>query len=555
MLLLQLLLSCTLGAQSNLPVWPDDFAWSSSGRLSGYDCIRVNEPAAMRKNLPKTAPNGNTKLANSWRGTWWDNYFCWKLGTKNPGIKWSSSGKISGMRCTQITEPAEGRSWTDNYLCVPHSSPLQFSWTSSGITRGKACIKWRERADGDGWDDNFLCAPKVGKLRDPVFPSDFKWSSKAIPPGYDCERIHEAKGGKTWRDNYFCWKHETKDPGIKWSSSGKISGMRCTKITEPKSKGWKDNYLCVPKSSSLYFSWTSRGPPTRVVGQARGKTCIQWRETADGDGWDDNYLCTLEAVNLPDPVFPGDFKWKSSYHPSGYDCVKIYEPNSHSKWRRDSQWRRNYFCWRHGTKNPGIQWSNAGKISGMRCTQITEPAQRSWKDNYLCVPHSSSLRFSWTSSGKIRGKTCMKWLVGSKSGVWADNFLCTKRVGKLRDPVFPSDFKWSTRGIPSGYDCEMINEPKGSRSWRKKNYFCWKKETKDPGIQWSSSGKIKGMRCTRITEPAESRSWTDNYLCVPRSSSLRFSWTSSGKTKGRTCINWRVGSKRGKWSDNYLCLK
>jgi len=496
------------------PVFPTDFKWSSTGIPSGYDCEKIEE---------KSDPH-----------TWNDNYFCWKTGTKYLGIRWSSSGKIHGKRCTQVIEPSDPHTWSDNYLCLSHSAGLRFYWSYGGPLRGKTCLRWNEDSDPHGWRDNFLCSNQGGNLRNPVFPNDFKWSSTGVPLGYDCERILESY--HSWDDNYLCWRHGTKNPGIRWSSSGPVRGMRCTQINEPSGgSNWNDNYLCIPNSSPLRFYWSFNGHP-------RGKNCLRWIENSSNN-WHDNYLCTNKD-NLPNPVFPTDFKWSSAGVPTGYDCEKISEV---------AGWDDNYFCWKHGTKYPGIRWSNAGPIRGMRCIKINEPSEpHSWDDNYLCVPYSSSLRFSWSCDGQLRGKTCLKWYEDADPHGWHDNFLCSNQAPNLRDPVFPNDFKWSSAGVPVGYDCERILEESDPHSWQD-NYFCWKQETKYPGIKWSMIGPIGGMRCVQVNEPSDPHTWSDNYLCVPNSSKLRFIWSFRGRKHGHDCIQWQESSDPHTWSDNYIC--
>merc|ERR1719254_485590 len=66
-------------------------------------------------------------------------------------------------------------------------------------------------------------------------------------------------------------------------------------------------------------------------------------------------------------------------------------------------------------------------------------------------------------------------------------------------PTWPNDFRFSSAGIPHGYDCIQIWEISQSTSWQD-NYFCWKKGKKNPGLRWSSAGPINGMRCTRTYE-------------------------------------------------------
>ena len=74
-----------------------------------------------------------------------------------------------------------------------------------------------------------------------------------------------------------------------------------------------------------------------------------------------------------------------------------------------------------------MRWSYAGPIRGMRCTQIKEPAgPRTWRDNYLCVPRRSPLRFKWSSAGKIRGMACIQWREPADPHTWNDNYLCGK---------------------------------------------------------------------------------------------------------------------------------
>jgi len=125
-----------------------------------------------------------------------------------------------------------------------------------------------------------------------------------------------------------------------------------------------------------------------------------------------------------------------------------------------------------------------------------------------------------------------------------------------RNPVFPDDFKFSAKGKPSGYNCQRITTKKNfgviySR-WTD-NYFCWKRETKNPGITFHRL-PVSGKRCVKIVEPSRrklNRNFKNRYLCVPRNSYLHLSWTSTGQTKGRQCIRWY--EKFHSWGDNYLC--
>merc|ERR550539_576212 len=118
-------------------VWPDDYSFVNDGvKPTGYDCIQLRE-------------NGSG---------WHNNYLCWRRTNEDPGIRWSSAGRISNMRCTQITEPDDPDTWDDNFLCVPNDSKLHFSWTHNGQTAGKKCLDWDDSAeDPHTWGDNYLC--------------------------------------------------------------------------------------------------------------------------------------------------------------------------------------------------------------------------------------------------------------------------------------------------------------------------------------------------------------------------------------------------------------
>ena len=74
-------------------------------------------------------------------------------------MRWSFSGPIPGMRCTQVNEPSEPpqHTWRDNFLCVPPQSPLDFSFSPAGPIPGRHCLRMNEPSDPHTWADNFLC--------------------------------------------------------------------------------------------------------------------------------------------------------------------------------------------------------------------------------------------------------------------------------------------------------------------------------------------------------------------------------------------------------------
>jgi len=90
------------------------------------------------------------------------------------------------------------------------------------------------------------------------------------------------------------------------------------------------------------------------------------------------------------------------------------------------------------------------------------------------------------------------------------------------------------------------------------------------GFQWTEVGGstgISGMTCTQVNEPGEpvAHTWSDNFLCVPSSSSVKLGWTwadgggapeAAIQTGQPNCINLdppNLGSDAWAWTDNYLC--
>jgi len=396
-----------------LASWPEDFEWSSTGEVLDT-CIKVKE--------------GAEPLWFTWR----DNYLCWK-GDEDLGFKWSSSGRLDGMRCTPILEPADPHTWFDNYLCVEYDSPYHFSWSYAGKIQGKSCISWNEPSEKAYWEDNYLCAPETNSagFPDPEFPTHFKWSNQGEPNGYNCISIDEpGKGAYRWDDNHFCWERGTKNPEIEWSNNGMIFGKRCTRILETdKYKTYYDNFLCVPRSSPLHFLWSHSGIPEDTT------SYIQWNEPASNN-WHDNYLY-IGNPGYEDPVFPDDFKLSHNGVPKGYHCIAIW----HRLWDKDNKGQTDsHFCWRHEKKDPEIEWSINGYIDGMRCVNLYEPHHHSLSQRlYLCVPESSPLRFDWSYDGKLKDANCMNWRVTYKySKAWSDNYLCEDKCTMHRMEVLDS---------------------------------------------------------------------------------------------------------------------
>jgi hypothetical protein len=113
------------------------------------------------------------------------------------------------------------------------------------------------------------------------------WSCAGAVPGQACVAIAEPSDPNNWHDNYLC---APADLGLRFSFAGRISGLRCTNITEasePGSHTWSDNYLCTPRASRTSYRWSSTGPTG-----GRSRQCVQFLEPSDPDTWQDNFLCT-----------------------------------------------------------------------------------------------------------------------------------------------------------------------------------------------------------------------------------------------------------------------
>ncbi|XP_063693348.1 uncharacterized protein LOC134825137 [Bolinopsis microptera] len=544
-----------------LPSWPEDFKWSNAGVPDGYTCMRVLEFAEPKDH------------------TWEDNFFCWKNGLADPGLRWSMAGEIAGQKCVQITEAADPDTWTDNYICLPLDTPYNFKWSSAGPLEGLKCIQWLEPADPDTWNDNYLChekleGPDVTAFL-PSWPDEFKWSNAGVPDGYTCMRVLEFAEPKdhTWEDNFFCWKNGLADPGLRWSMAGEIEGQKCVQITEAADPDtWTDNYICLPLDTPYDLKWSSAGP-------LEGLECIQWLEPADPDTWDDNYLChswwhqdpSLKTVNgawthfgkwsecsascgtgtqsrkrscenpsplhggagcegdeeetqacntKPCPVrlpsWPEDFKWSSAGVPDGYTCMRVLEFAE----PKEHTWEDNFFCWKNGLADPGLRWSMAGEIAGQKCVQITEAADpHTWTDNYICLPLKSPYDLKWSSAGPIEGLECIQWLETSDPDTWDDNYLChgTFEGPEIVNhlPDWPEDFKWSNAGVPDGYTC---------------------------------------MRVLEFAEPKE-HTWEDNFFCwMDGMPDPGLRWSMAGAIEGQKCVQITEAADPHTWTDNYICL-
>ena len=128
---------------------------------------------------------------------------------------------------------------------------------------------------------------------------------------------------------------------------------------------------------------------------------------------------SYERFKLREPIWPVDFRFSHSGVPSGYNCINVFE--------RGSGWYDNFFCWKHGTKSPGLVWSYRGTISNMKCINIAEPSLKKWRNNYLCLPQSSPLDLVWSNTGQTRGgeENFIQWYE-PKNDDTQNNYLCNK---------------------------------------------------------------------------------------------------------------------------------
>jgi hypothetical protein len=112
-----------------------------------------------------------------------------------------------------------------------------------------------------------------------------------------------------------------------------------------------------------------------------------------------------------------------------------------------------------------MQWSNAGRISGMHCNAWNEAADpHTWNDNFLCTPEDDGFQFSW--AGMRSGMDCISINEPSDPHTWNDNYFCVPP-----DSVY--EFSWHTAGPDAdAQDCVQVHEAADPYSWDN-NFLCW----------------------------------------------------------------------------------
>ncbi len=261
---------------------------------------------------------------------------------------------------------------------------------------------------------------RLKALAKPPVPCDtkagaFAFSCDGAEAGMSCVTVNEPSDPDSWSDNNFCSK---QDLGMKWSAAGPVAGMTCTNVAEgaePHADAWKDNFLCLPEQAPYAFSWSSAGP-------VAGKDCVNWSEPADqGGSWGDNYLCASAVHRFSSGGFT--FSADGAAGLDGKECVSVNEPGD------PDTWSDNVFC---SDAPLGMKWSASGPIAGMDCANVAESADAhadAWKDDFLCTPKGAPWRFTWSSAGRLDGKTCVRWFDHAEtSSTWLDNWMCAEKV-------------------------------------------------------------------------------------------------------------------------------
>ena len=203
------------------------------------------------------------------------------------------------------------------------------------------------------------------------------------------------------------------------------------------------------------------------------------------------------------PFWPFDFRWSSSGPYRGWDCLHIRDSRS----AKLNSWNDNYLCWKGFRRDPGLKWSTEGPLADMKCTHVLLLMEHSVLTNsYLCESPETNYNFRWAPLRAIPGLSCLQWRDNGDLHTRNDNFLCADTQLSQRAGMFPSDFVFSYRGIPSGYNCISAH---------KYRYFCWRQIVLDPGLKWSESGEVEGWKCEEIGQAGL------GFLCASRDSTVR----------------------------------
>ncbi|MDP2271417.1 MAG: M15 family metallopeptidase [Archangium sp.] len=322
--------------------------------------------------------------------------------------------------CNLAARPGYSNHQSGTALDLNTSVTAVYNWLSAngaayGFHRTVPSERWHWEYMGGG-PGGGPCVQSCDRVSGP-----FAFSCDGPQANMTCVNVNEPSDPHTWTDNFFC---SARDLGLRWSFNGDLPGMDCTPVTEAAelySSAWSDNRLCVPPQSPWSFDYSSAGP-------IAGKSCVHWNEPGDPHSWGDNYVCSTAVYEFS----AGGFTFTQNGPRTGKTCVNVNEPSD------PDTWSDNYFC---SATDLGMQWSYAGPIAGMDCTNVAESAESqaaAWADNFLCLPAGQPWRFTWSSAGPIAGKTCVRWFEHSDtSATWMDNWLCIEER-TVGTPVAPA---------------------------------------------------------------------------------------------------------------------
>lgn len=154
-----------------------------------------------------------------------------QINTVLSGKQWSYFMPIAGKKCTLVNETADhdmfglSQVWTNNYICLPAASPINFAWTHD--------------AENDTSDPTSSIIPsgkaRLDYIKTHGYPYCTKWD---VPADY----------AATWNDNWLC---SNQNIGLQFRF-GDDSSKACISVDEPSDSvpDWHNAYLCENKTVS-----------------------------------------------------------------------------------------------------------------------------------------------------------------------------------------------------------------------------------------------------------------------------------------------------------------
>lgn len=444
----------------------------------------------------------------------------------------------------------------------------------------------------------------------PIFPDHFSILSTS-PPFYNCIKIDQPRDLQ-WETKFLCYKPALKTLTIIWSNDGPITGQECINTAMPYERGarfWANSFLCLPRQSVLRLTWSISRP-------LNGQKCLVIREgkltrrryflcgkmkyeKIDGNWskWSPWSACShrcgggfqirqrlcdspapkyggatcrgsqyetiaCNSHDCPDfPSWPNDFKFLFiGFTPRRKKCISIYERHQYSAWARAK------LCWPNKKKFIDLRWSDNRKLTGMRCTRITERSGRQsywWRDNYLCVKNAP-YNFRWSTNGPIKGLKCLRWYNPSffHQNLWQNNYLCAEEYPKPKRSIgtgcYPGWNSFVVNRIPYCY-LPVSNQ---QLTWEEAQEHCQEEKSSLVSITNKEEENF-------IKTIATSNVWIglykkQNWEWIDRTPLAYLNWSRGEPNNGGTsnvpekCA--MLGSFRGKWNDfpcstkfNFIC--